>query len=93
MIGPKGTRIEKVWSDLPYLQLQQGTEEVDGERAKWPMSVRGFAQAPIGPINGKINIRLADGKEVFLQVRGMVEGALPGVAQAALLPHADAQSW
>ncbi|RYF48183.1 MAG: DUF1573 domain-containing protein, partial [Cytophagaceae bacterium] len=89
VIGPKNTRVERVWSDLPYLRLHQGTEEIDGERVRWPVSVNGFAVAPIGPINGKIFVHLADGQEIFLQVRGVIEGQLPGVAQAALLPRAE----
>lgn len=89
VIGPKGTRIEKVWSDLPYLQLRRGDEGVDGERVKWPVAVNGFAQAPVGPISGKINIRLTNGQEMFIPVRGVIEGVLPGAAQAALLPRAE----
>lgn len=89
VIGPKSTRVEKVWSDLPYLQLRTGEREVDGERVKWPISVQGFAQAPVGPISGKVFVKLASGEQIFVQVRGLIEGQPPGVAQAALLPRAE----
>ncbi len=89
VIGPKGTAIEKVWSDLPFLSFDIGQREEDGERIKWPVKVQGFADAPIGSLGGKINVRLADGKEVFVSVRGNIEGTLPNVADAALLPRAE----
>ena len=89
VIGPKGTAIEKVWSDLPFLSFDIGQKEEDGERIKWPVKVQGFAKAPIGSLGGKINVRLADGKEVFVSVRGNIEGTLPTAADAALLPRAE----
>ena len=94
VIGPKGMAIASVSSDLPFLSFEIGPQEADGERVKWPVSVRGFARAPGGALGGalggKINVRLTDGKEVFVAVRGQIEGLLPGAAQAALLPRAEA---
>lgn len=89
VIGPKGTAIEKVSSDLPFLSFKIGQKEEDGERLKWPVSVQGFASAPIGSLGGKINVRLTNGQEVFVSVRGNIEGALPTAADAALLPRAE----
>ena len=89
VIGPKGTQVKRVWSDLPYLSFSVGQKEEEGERVKWPVSVQGFAQAPLGVLSGKVNIELADGQQMFVLVRGQIEGVLPGAAQAALLPRAE----
>lgn len=89
VIGPKGTQVERAWSDLPFLSFIVGQKEEEGERVKWPVSVQGFAGAPVGALSGKINVRLTDGQQIFVSVRGQVQGALPGAAQAALLPRAE----
>ncbi len=89
VIGPKGTAIEKLSSDLPFLSFEIGQKEEGGERVKWPVIVQGFARAPVGSLGGKINVRLTNGQEVFVSVRGNIEGALPAAADAALLPRAE----
>ncbi len=89
VIGPKGTVIEKLSSDLPFLSFEIGDKEEEGERVKWQVSVLGFARAPIGSMGGKINVRLTNGQEVFVSVRGNIEGVLPDASDAALLPRAE----
>lgn len=89
VIGPKRTAIEKVSSDLPFLSFDIGPKDEEGERVKWPVSVQGFANAPIGKLGGRINVRLTNGQEVFVSVRGVIEGTLPTATDAALLPRAE----
>jgi peroxiredoxin Q/BCP len=102
LIGPQHTRIDRIRSDLPFLQFRIGNKQQDGERVVWPVSVTGFAQAPVGTLNGKLFVRLQDGTELFVPVRGQIEdtavqadtratvpGKAPGAAQAALLPRAE----
>lgn len=89
VIGPKGTTIEKVSSDLPFLSFEVGQKDEEGERVKWPVNVKGFARAPIGSLGGKIDVRLTNGQEVFVSVRGTIEGMLPTSTDAALLPRAE----
>jgi peroxiredoxin Q/BCP len=89
LIGPTGTGVEKIWSDLSYLRFTIGAQSKEGERVFWPVAVNGFAQAPAGLLRGKVFVKLKGGQEMFLPVRGEIESTAPGAAQAALLPRAE----
>jgi hypothetical protein len=73
VIGPKGTAIKRVWSDLEYLQFHVEDAQSDNERVIIPIEVNGFSQAAVGAISGKIEIELQNNQKMSLQVRGIIE--------------------
>ena len=89
VFGPGDTQIKSVRSDLPYLKFKIGEKEQDDARVRWPIALDGFSRAPVGAIDGKVFVTLQDGKELWVSVRGAIEGSTPGAAQAAALPRAE----
>jgi hypothetical protein len=73
VIGPPGTEISKVWSDLPYLKVSPLPIIQDSTRAVFPFSVGGLSAAPDGNINGEIFILLKDGRQLSMVVQGEIE--------------------
>jgi len=72
VIGPKGTAIKRIWSDLPYLKFHIDEAQTDNERVVIPVQVTGFNQAAVGVISGKLWLELQNGQKMSMQVRGVI---------------------
>jgi len=72
VIGPKGTVVKRIWSNLAYLQFNIGEAQTDNERVVVPVQVIGFSQASTGKVDGKIWLELQNDQKMSLQVRGKI---------------------